>query len=404
MKILLFFVFFSLSVKAEFKIIDVGLYLESDSSDIQKCKEGHSEDQEAKVQQYTEGGHYSFCQDVRHRIVKEKIMKHLYKPHCDQVMWEDLKNIYGMDFKDVEFPYVDSSDFIGLNNLSYLEFSNSNLECISPNAFKNLVNVTHLVISHNPLKEVSAEVFQSFSQLEHFTFSHNLLEEITGELLARLVNLRYLDLSHNLFTSLPEGVFDSLVRSLSILNLSNNRLSELAPGIFSSFLALIVLDLSHNRLKSFSLAGSGHIMRLDLSYNQLSRMSWSGLRQLVECDISHNNLAYLSWDSIENMSFLNVFHYAGNPLSVILVNPQRDNYSIGVSEAWYQCGDVECVNHYAYISANEQLYKFTNCEGTEAGSECYQLSRKWMNELNEGHSLLLTLRGGSVITQVERHD
>ncbi len=385
MWILLVFFFFNLSVEAEFRVIDIGFY--SDPSRVVSSEEDHN----IPLVPQTEG--YSFCTDVRQRIVKEKIMGYLYKPYCDQVELEDLKHIYGLEFKDVTLAQIEPGDFAGLDKLSYLELSRNNLESISVDAFKDLRQLNHLVISNNLIKRIEAGTLRTLDQLEHLNLSHNLLEDIPEGFLASLVNLKYLDLSHNLLTSLPVNDILSML-GLHYLNLSNNHFSEIELDMFEPLRDLIVLDLSYNRLHTLELGKLNRIMRLNLSHNKLSDVDWSGVETLMECDISHNNLTQIPWSFIESLPYLNVFNYIENPLESLLIYPKKDTYLTGTEEEWSKCLlGMECAEHYAYIVVNGKQYRFADCDGVDVDSECYKLSKEWLNELNEGNSLLLELEG-----------
>ena len=391
-RFLLAFFFFSLNVEAEFKVIDIGFYSETSHSTAQE--DLSEEDSSLPQIPQTEG--YSFCTDVRPKIVKERIMEYLYKPYCHQVKLEDLKRIYGLEFKGVEFTHIEPGDFAGLDNLSYLYLSHNNLESISVDAFKGLRQLTHLVISNNLIRRISSGTFRTLSQLEHLNLSHNLLEDTSEEWLEGLVNLRYLNLSHNALTGLVSNFFKP-VETLSDLNLSHNELETIVEVLHPLF-ALIALDLSYNHLRILDVNGLSSMMRLDVSHNQLSTLEWSALTTLVECNISHNRFAHIPWADIDSITYLNIFNYTENPLNSLVIYPDRDTYSAGVGEYWDKCSTIgiDCPYRYAYIFVNGKHYEFMDCTGKDENSECYKLSQEWLNTLNGGSTLFLQLKGHTI--------
>lgn len=382
--VLLFVLFFSFGAAAEFRVVNIGLHSESEHSTTQEDKKGV----------------YSFCQDRRQRIVKIKIMEHLYKSYCDQVELEDLKEVRGLQFNDVTLTHINPEDLAGLENLTYLEFDNNSLKNISGDAFRDLVNLNHLIISNNLIETIDANTSNPLVRLKYLTLSNNLLEDIPEEFLASLENLKSLDLSHNLLTSLPVNDILSML-DLYYLNLSKNRFSEIDLDMFKPLRDLIALDLSYNSLHTLALGKINGIMRLNLSHNKLSDVDWSGVETLVECDISHNNLTHIPWALIESLPYLNVFHYIENPLESFLIHPKQDTYLTGADDEWSKCLlGMECAEYYAYIVVNGKQYRFTDCgKGKDVDSECYKLSQKWLNELNKGHSLLLELVEGRQLIQ-----
>ena len=385
--------FFSVSATAEFKVVDIGLYSSA-------LSEG---EQNAPTTPQTEA--YSFCTDVRQKIVKEKIMTQIYQSHCNDVTLEDLKTIYELKFEGVTLTHIESGDFLKLDNLKYLELSNNTLESISADAFKDLEKLTHLVIFHNSIKQFSSGVFQMLKRLEHLNLSHNLLEDGSTEWLEGLVNLKHLDLSHNALTSLSSPFFESVV-ALRVLNLSHNQLESILD-VLHPLSSLLALDISHNGLRALDVNGLSSLVRLNLSQNKLSALDWSVLTKLVECDISDNQWTHLPWADIHNINDMNIFNYAGNPLNNLVIYPKRNTYSTGVDEKWKKClGVMECRDYYAWIIVNEQQYNFMDCEGTDGSSEeCYKLSQEWLRTLNSGHPLYLELDvdDRTIITKIQPH-
>lgn len=84
--------------------------------------------------------------------------------------------------------------------------------------------------------------------------------------------------------------------ALIICDLSHNRLSTLNPYVFESQAQLARLDLSHNRISTIykeSLAGLANLQSLELSHNKLTYLGpniFAELAKISDLDLSANNI------------------------------------------------------------------------------------------------------------------
>ena len=389
--IFVFFGFFSTAeeLKTPYEVVsedgEIEIYVEDTPPSVprnQSKNEIISEEEEIDT--------YSFCDAPMQGPIKRAVMEQLHES-CDEVTLEDLAKIQGLSLIRVQLEYIGPDDFAGLENLTHLDFYENRLQSIRPDSFKNLKQLNHLGISHNMISKISKNLLESLKDLNYLDLSHNFLAELPEEFLIHVSRLQYLNLSHNSLRRISDSSFINLVH-LKHLDLSYNQLNRVESGALIPLIGLMNLDISHNQLKQLTLSSLDHLIKLNLSYNQLSSLEWFSFEKLIEWDLSHNQLTYIQWDLVEGLPSLKTFNYSWNTLDVIEINPERDLYDTGVDQEWYDCWLTTCSNIYAYISVNQERYKFMQCRGDKPDSRCTQLSQEWQDDLDAGHTLILRLR------------
>lgn len=200
-----------------------------------------------------------------------------------------------------------------LTTLMSLDLSWNKLRIISKECFAGLSGLKRLLLDHNHLTEISANVFPILSSLRHLNLAHNSITTIS---FARIqldelnlshnklthfsthpnMSIHLLDLSHNQLTHIKEGDFRGNQSTHVVL--SNNKISAVDskafqyPGMWTE----IKLNLSHNRLTSFSKDSIiGRVEWLDLSNNNIREVSCSLFSRAFtdRLYLHDNNIAYL---------------------------------------------------------------------------------------------------------------
>ncbi|XP_068620765.1 leucine-rich repeat-containing protein 15-like [Battus philenor] len=141
----------------------------------------------------------------------------------------------------------------------------------------------------------------------HIILNRCQISSIEPEAFYRLPALVILDLSENKVENLQLGVFDRLV-TLSHLNLSYNLLADLPVGIFDKLQNLSELDLEGNRLKNLQQGIFDHVPRLyllDLSYNSIVGKNLNPEIFNNKRDIS---ILTLSGNDMTEAPFLSIMH------------------------------------------------------------------------------------------------
>nr|XP_009942008.1 PREDICTED: LOW QUALITY PROTEIN: leucine-rich repeat-containing protein 70 [Opisthocomus hoazin] len=165
---------------------------------------------------------------------------------------------------------ISESAFHHLENLAYLFLESNNLTLVPSNAIRRLKNLERLSLSHNPigsihpfafkgldklrylslknikLKCIAVNGFFGLSNLSQLILSYNDLENVNSSTFTLLNNLMYLQLDRNKITSIGDGTFEKMGRSLKILSLAFNNITELQPEVLKPLVSLTHLEVNYN--------------------------------------------------------------------------------------------------------------------------------------------------------------
>lgn len=133
-------------------------------------------------------------------------------------------------------------------------------------------------------------------------------------------DVKVLFLSGNNITQLSVDSFADLLTQLTDLHLPGNKIEQVEANTFTNLPSLRLLDISNNRLLSFSpeaLLVNNSLQELNLSrslynysyINEISNLLQNGTPQLSVLDLSNNNLLYLPeniFSSLWNLSRLDL--------------------------------------------------------------------------------------------------
>jgi Leucine-rich repeat (LRR) protein len=104
--------------------------------------------------------------------------------------------------------------------------THTNLTTIGSNDLDLFPNVTDLTLSSNCLSRIAPYAFQNLGKLVRLDLSWNQIMHLSRERLVGLTVLKTLNLSHNLIGSLD--AFPPDLQSLLVLDVSHNRLRSIA--------------------------------------------------------------------------------------------------------------------------------------------------------------------------------
>ncbi|XP_061109557.1 trophoblast glycoprotein b [Conger conger] len=137
-------------------------------------------------------------------------------------------------------------------------------------------------------------------------------------------HVKVLSLSGNNISQLSVDSFTDLLTQLTDLHLTGNKIEQVEPNSFTNLPSLRLLDLSNNRLHSFSSEAflvNNSLQELNLSrslydysYNEISSLLQNGTPGLSVLDLSNNNLLYLPENIFSNSGNLSRLNLRNNSL------------------------------------------------------------------------------------------
>ena len=228
--------------------------------------------------------------------------------------------------------------FQNLTNLNMLRFDHNNFGVIHPYQFQDNTNkFLNIYFDHDNISVIPAHVFPERGILyflhnriseihpqtqgldlsqDSFTvyglgLGYNRISEIHPLLFQNYTNLHFLYIDHNDINNLHPNQFQPLQRILVILDLSHNNLVTFTLASTTEFSLLKYLSLANNRLRVLSCSMFQHILSietLDLSNNQINMIN--SMNQVnssvapaeVQIDLRKNNLYSLSIESFSGFN------------------------------------------------------------------------------------------------------
>ncbi|XP_072380135.1 uncharacterized protein [Diabrotica undecimpunctata] len=200
---------------------------------------------------------------------------------------------------------IENSDFSNIQ--PFVDFSND----LNPAQ----VDIRSLIIRRSKVDSVGSDTFWVFRNLNNLNLSQNNitnLDWLPGLLISYYQYLN-LDLSYNKIFELD---FNDLGNKISSFWLNNNEISILKPA--TNYISLGFIDLSHNKLVSFSeFEYKLNIRSLDLSYNYLQMLALKSNKDLLKIEGHGNsNISYIGTsNSYSVFSFYSSF-IPNNSLSI----------------------------------------------------------------------------------------
>ncbi|NXK00379.1 LRR70 protein, partial [Corythaixoides concolor] len=179
-------------------------------------------------------------------------------------------NLQTLNLANNKISRISNSAFHHLENLAYLFLEGNNLTLVPSNAIGKLKNLERLSLSHNPIGSIQPFAFKGLNKLRYLSLksvklkciavngffglnnlsqlilSYNDLEYINSSTFTLLNNLMYLQLDRNKITSIGNGTFEKMGRSLKILSLAFNNITELHPEVLKPLVSLTRLQVNYN--------------------------------------------------------------------------------------------------------------------------------------------------------------
>ncbi|XP_048852233.1 toll-like receptor 3 isoform X2 [Brienomyrus brachyistius] len=151
-----------------------------------------------------------------------------------------LQELLLLDLSNNNIAIINANLLSSLGQLKVLKLQHNNLadmwKSVTPKGptffLQGLENLTVLELDYNGLDEIPTHAFSSLQQLQDLSLTGNVLEFLHAGAFSDLVSLRSLDLRKNLITSVPQAVFQPVLRNLAVLRLGQNPFDCTCDSIF----------------------------------------------------------------------------------------------------------------------------------------------------------------------------
>ena len=270
-------------------------------------------------------------------------------------------------------------------NSKLIDFSANNLSSLPPKLFRNLGKLEKLRVLGNKLTNLDGELFVDLNKMKIVHLQENEIESLPRKLFSTTKNLEELNLSRNKINfnedSIKRFYKGSTFNSLRKLDMSYNNIGEIPQEMTWNFLALNVLNLSHNSIgKSYK---DGEIINLE--FHQFNN---------IVVDLSHNQIKRLTYNSsIESKSTSHkpaTINITNNPLICDCKTVVLKQMITGVAKspldniAKFIPQDVKCGVNNSKWTRNKFLkevrYRDLNCELEECADSCKCILNTYYNE------------------------
>ncbi|XP_041068353.1 toll-like receptor 13 [Carcharodon carcharias] len=219
-----------------------------------------------------------------------QVLSRCVQPTSLDLSWNALGPLDGGEFERFEalvrlrlvncsIAKLSNATWMRSNRLKHLQINLSKGLQLEAFAFSNLEALEYLDVSANRLRQVDVSVFYGLEDLQQLHFEGNEVTDLDQAPFRHLRNLRGLSLGWNNIRAIRRSAFQNLGR-LEKLFLAQNRIGHVEGGSFSGLVSLKVLHLWGNSLKELPLgafAGLRSLLHLDISKNKLS--TWSSSRR-----------------------------------------------------------------------------------------------------------------------------
>ncbi|XP_059059592.1 toll-like receptor 7 [Achroia grisella] len=215
---------------------------------------------------------------------------------------------------------IEETTFQNLSELRVLDLSNNQISFLSNSYFKNNNKLQTVYLSQNLLTTIAPEIFKG-KLIEHFRVKDNNISNIIDSTTFNGICEQNLDLSNNKLLRVKTITLDTCKFPLESLNLSRNCIYNISQDAFKSFDALLVLDLSYNKLSDvdFNISHFHKLEYLNISHNEIKKISkfiFRALTSLKTLDFSQNIITEIEEHSFDDLSMLETLYLNNNVITI----------------------------------------------------------------------------------------
>ncbi|XP_067172535.1 CD180 antigen [Apteryx mantelli] len=214
---------------------------------------------------------------------------------------------------------ISTAAFPSLTHL-HLKGNSQSLQ-LGSGCLQKLAKLQHLDLSHSHIESSDCcnEALNGLSGLQHLNLSYNTKLHVHDVLFKEGTNLELLDIAFTqLHISTSQGPFRNL-HLLQVLNLSSSQVNTSIQHLFQGLENLMLLDLSQNIFESGIMPKNNLIQQItnlevlilaSCELTAIDDQAFHILRKLRYVDLSHNKLITFSTDAFSNLKsiYLNLAH------------------------------------------------------------------------------------------------
>lgn len=235
-----------------------------------------------------------------------------------------LKNLTYIDFSDNLIDSIPHNAFRSIPNVVTLNLTSNNINntLIQRDAFVGLQKLLTIDFTENDLTSIPETLCEHAPEVQYLHMGENRLKSFEFQAVEVCVHLLLLDLSHNDIKSLVGDIDQP--SPLQTLKVSQNLIKELqTPGFLRGAQNLTTLDFSMNVIHEIgptAFDGLSSLKKLDISDNMLKNSSiplFSQLRSLEELDLSVNNFIKIRSGFFRGLESLKVLNLSRNDFELL---------------------------------------------------------------------------------------
>jgi hypothetical protein len=256
-----------------------------------------------------------------------------------------IQNITSLDLSNNSLQDLRGVDFSEFQNLRQIWLSNNNIahcKTLEPLSKAPALKILNLI--GNQISMFDMRSFKEYTSLQEIWLNHNRISEIIPDYLptVREVHMAYntlteldcdsfsqmpwlyiLNVAHNKIKTYKPCTKDAKFEHVESLNLADNRLQSLSPHAFKSMQTLKVLQLQDNFLESIdagSFKGLSKLIVLNLHNNRLRNLGdniFIDLSALRVLSLRNNQLMEFSDKVFSGLTNIKIIDCSDNPVMYI---------------------------------------------------------------------------------------
>ncbi|XP_044750266.1 protein artichoke-like [Coccinella septempunctata] len=206
----------------------------------------------------------------------------------------------------------------GLPKLELLDLKANKIVSLHQDSLRNLNNLIELNLRNNFIETLFTATLQKASKLSRLDVSGNKLVDFLQGNSGFNSNLKHLNISNNFLINMPANIFR--MKKLMVLDLSHNRIKHLPVEAFSKLEDLVDLRVSDNFIRELRLSTFSRLRNLKIVYldrndiDKIETNTFQSLPSLEMIKLDNNKLSSVPSYTFNNLTMLQVAELQSNNL------------------------------------------------------------------------------------------